>query len=44
MEDWREIKDADGSVRYYFNTQTGVTSQERPKELGGVPSQQQQPV
>jgi hypothetical protein len=35
MEDWREIKDSDGSIKYYFNTKTGITTNDRPKELGG---------
>jgi hypothetical protein len=34
MEDWREIKDPDGSIKF-FNKRTGITTYERPFELGG---------
>ena len=35
MEDWKEFKDSDGSVKYFFNIKTGITTTERPPELGG---------
>jgi len=37
MSDWKEIKKPDGSVDYFFNIKTGITTTERPFELGGNP-------
>ena len=37
MEDWKEIKDAQGNTTCFFNLRTGITQQERPFELGGKP-------
>jgi hypothetical protein len=37
MEDWRVINSNNGEVAFFFNTKTGVTTTERPPELGGVP-------
>ena len=35
MEDWKELKDSAGNVQYFFNRKTGITTTERPPELGG---------
>jgi hypothetical protein len=35
MNDWKEIKNPDGSIKCFFNIKTGITTQERPFELGG---------
>jgi len=37
MSDWKEIKKPDGTVDYFFNIKTGITTSERPFELGGLP-------
>ena len=37
MSDWKEIKEADGSTKCFFNMKTGITTTERPFELGGNP-------
>jgi len=37
MEDWKEVKDADGSTQYFFNIKTGETTRDKPVVLGGKP-------
>jgi len=37
MSDWKEIKYPDGSTKCFFNLKTGITTNERPFELGGLP-------
>jgi hypothetical protein len=37
MSDWKEIKESDGSTKCFFNIKTGITTTERPFELGGQP-------
>jgi hypothetical protein len=37
MSDWKEIKEPDGSTKCFFNLKTGITTTERPFELGGNP-------
>lgn len=40
MEDWKEVKDADGNPQYFFNVKTGETTRDRPVVLGGKPQPQ----
>ncbi len=37
MEDWKEVKDVDGSTQYFFNIRTGETTRDKPMVLGGKP-------